>query len=109
MKTTVIQLVNKTESGVDPFGVPTTTEELEDVSGVLVGKPTTDDIVTSTNLYGKRLEYILGIPKGDTHNWVDRDVIIWGARYHTFGFPETGEPENIPLKWGQNVKVERYE
>ena len=109
MKTSVIQLVNKTESGLDPFGVPTTTEELEDVSGVLVGKPTTDDITTSTNLYGKRLEYILGIPKGDTHDWIDRDVIIWGNRYHTFGFPETGEPENIPLKWGQNVKVERYE
>lgn len=109
MKTTVIQLVNKTESGLDPFGVPTTTEELVDVSGVLVGKPTTDDITTSTNLYGKRLEYILGIPKGDTHDWIDRDVIIWGNRYHTFGFPETGEPENIPLKWGQNVKVERYE
>ena len=108
MKGTTIQLVVKTQSGTDPFGVPVYTEELVDVPDVLVGSPTTDDITDSLNLYGKKIEYMLGIPKGDAHNWVDTEVIIWGNRYRTFGYPMTGEQSNIPLRWGQNVRVERY-
>lgn len=108
MKGTTIQLVVNTQFGTDPFGVPIYTEELVDVPDVLVGSPTTDDITDSLNLYGKKIEYILGIPKGDTHNWTDAEVIIWGNRYRTFGYPITGEQANIPLRWGQNVRVERY-
>lgn len=108
MKGTTIQLVVKTQSGTDPFGAPIYTEELVDVPDVLVGSPTTDDITDSLSLYGKKIEYMLGIPKGDTHNWLDTDVIIWGNRYRTFGYPITGEQANIPLRWGQNVRVERY-
>ena len=108
MKGTTIQLVVKTQSGTDPFGAPIYTEELVDVPDVLVGSPTTDDITDSLNLYGKKIEYMLGIPKGDTHNWTDAEVVIWGNRYRTFGYPITGEQANIPLRWGQNVRVERY-
>ena len=108
MKGTTIQLVVKTQSGTDPFGAPIYTEELVDVPDVLVGSPTTDDITDSLNLYGKKIEYMLGIPKGDAHNWTDAEVIIWGNRYRTFGYPMTGEQANIPLRWGQNVRVERY-
>ena len=108
MKGTTIQLVVKTQSGTDPFGAPIYTEELVDVPDVLVGSPTTDDITDSINLYGKKIEYMLGIPKGDAHNWVDTEVVIWGNRYRTFGYPITGEQANIPLRWGQNVRVERY-
>lgn len=108
MKGTTIQLVVKTQSSLDPFGNPIETEELVNVSDVLVGSPTTDDITNSLQLYGKKIEYVLGIPKGDNHNWVDAEVIIWGERFKTFGYPTTGEQENIPLRWGQNVKVEKY-
>ena len=108
MKGTTIQLLVKTQSGTDPFGAPVYTEELVDVPDVLVGNPTTDDITDSLNLYGKKIEYMLGIPKGDAHNWIDTEVIIWGNRYRTFGYPITGEQANIPLRWGQNVRVERY-
>ena len=108
MKGTTIQLVVKTQSGTDPFGAPIYTEELVDVPDVLVGSPTTDDITDSLNLYGKKIEYMIGIPKGDAHNWVDTEVVIWGNRYRTFGYPTTGEQANIPLRWGQNVRVERY-
>lgn len=108
MKGTTIQLVVKTQSGTDPFGAPIYTEELVDVPDVLVGSPTTDDITDSLNLYGKKIEYMLGIPKGDAHNWTDTEVVIWGNRYRTFGYPITGEQANIPLRWGQNVRVERY-
>ena len=89
MKGTTIQLVVEKVTGYDPLGHPITEEELEDVNDVLVGNPSTDDITNSLQLYGKRIDYVIGIPKGDTHNW-------------------TGIQENIPLRWGQNVKVQRY-
>lgn len=109
MKGTTIQLAVKTQTGTDPFGAPIYSTEWVDVPDVLVGSPSTDDITESINLYGKKIIYMLGIPKGDTHDWVDADVKIWGQPYRTFGYPMTGEPENIPLRWGQNVRVERYE
>ena len=108
MKGTTVQLAVDTVTGYDPFGNPITEEEFVDVPDVLVGQPTSDDIVTTTQLYGKRIEYMLGIPKGDTHDWLDKKVIIWGQTYKTFGYPITGEQANIPLRWGQNIKVEKY-
>lgn len=108
MKGTTVQLVSKTETGTDPFGNPIYSEELESVKDVLIGSPTTDDVTNTLNLYGKKIEYVLGIPKGDTHNWVDAEVEFWGKRFRTIGYPTTGEQENIPLRWGQNVKVEKY-
>lgn len=93
---------------VDAFGVPQYTETLVDVNDVLVGQPSTDDINDSINLYGKKCDYVLGIPKGDTHNWVDTFVVIRGERFRTIGFPMRGIDENVPLRWYQNVRVERY-
>lgn len=108
MKGTAVQVVVKTQTGTDPFGAPIYEESLEDVKDVLVGQPTTDDVTSTLELTGKKIAYVLGIPKGDDHIWTDTDVIIWGERFRTIGFPQTGIQENIPLRWGQNVKVERY-
>ena len=108
MKTITVQLVIKTEDGTDPFGAPIETEEIIDVPGCLVGQPSTDDIASTMEMYGKQIAYVVGVPKGDNNVWTDTDVIIWGERFRTIGFPETGIQENIPLSWGKNVKVERY-
>lgn len=108
MRGMTIQIAVKTQTGVDPFGAPVYAETLEDVDDVLVGQPTVDDVTSSISMYGKRCEYKLGIPRGDTHTWEDTDVIIRGQRYHTIGFPERGIDENVPLRWFQNVKVARY-
>ena len=108
MKTITVQLAVKTQSNVDPFGSPIETEELIDVHGCLVGQPTADDITQTMEMYGKKIAYVIGVPKGDTNKWEDTDVVIWGERFHTIGFAETGIQENIPLSWGKNVKVERY-
>lgn len=108
MKGTTIQIVKTTQTGTDPFGKPIYSEQFVDVPDVLVGSPTTDDVTSTLNLYGKKIEYVLGIPKGDTNNWVDAEVVIWGKRFRTIGYPVTGEQANIPLRWGQNVRVERY-
>lgn len=108
MKGMTIQLVVKTPIGYDPFGAPIESEELIDVDDVLVGQPSSDDIVSAIQMYGKTISYVLGIPKGDAHEWTDAEVIIWGDRYRTVGYPETGIQDNIPLRWGKNVKVEQY-
>lgn len=108
MKTITVQLVVKTKEGTDPFGAPIESEEIVDVPGCLVGQPTSDEIAQTLEMYGKQIAYVVGVPKGDENTWFDTDVIIWGERYRTIGYPQTGIQENIPLQWGQNVKVERY-
>ena len=108
MKTITVQLFVKTQSSVDPFGAPIETEELIDVPGCLVGQPSSDEITQTMEMYGKKIAYVVGVPKGDTNTWTDTDVIIWGERFRTVGYPETGIQDNIPLSWGKNVKVERY-
>lgn len=108
MKTTTVQLVVKTVTSLDPYGAPLEGEALIDVEDVLVGLPSADEVTGAMEMYGKKVAYTLGIPKGDAHDWIDTNVYIWGDRYRTIGYPITGEPENIPLRWGKNVMVERY-
>lgn len=110
MRGIIVQLVQKVQTGTDPFGAPIYEEELVDVDDVLVGQPSSDDQTESIALLGKRIDYILGIPTGDDHNWVDTDVIFFGMRFKTVGLPQKGIPDNIPLRWkGGNVKVVHYE
>lgn len=108
MKGTTVSIVVKTQTGTDAFGAPIYEETTEAVADVLVGQPTSQEVTDAMNLHGKMVAFVLGIPKGDTHVWEDTTVIIWGNKYRTIGSPTTGEQANIPLRWGQNVKVERY-
>lgn len=108
MKGTTVQLVVNTTTSYDPMGAPIEQETLIDVADVLVGQPSASEITSAMEMYGKKVAYTLGIPKGDTNKWYDTFVYIWGDRYRTIGFPVTGEQENIPLRWGKNVLVERY-
>lgn len=108
IKGMTVQYVKKTQADTDDFGMPIYAESLEDVDDVLVGQPSTDDITSSVSLYGKVCKYVLGIPRGDDHEWYDTDVMIFGERYRTIGYPQRGIDANIPLRWNRNVKVERY-
>ena len=109
MKGTTVRLAVKTVTGYDPFGAPIETEELVEVDDVLIGQPSSDDVTSATQLHGARVDFVLGIPKGDTHEWRDTFVEFWGKRFRTVGEPATAELENIPLRWGSTIKVERYE
>lgn len=96
------------EDGEDGFKRPTYTESWVSVPNVLVGEPTTTDIIESQELHGKRVAYTLGIPKGDTHDWTNKKVIFWGQTFQTYGDVTQGIEANIPLKWNKKVKVEHF-
>lgn len=107
-----ITLIVKTQTGENAFGEPIYAETEEEVSDVLVGQPTTDDIQNSQVLYGKVVSYTLAIPKGDTHIWEDTEVILpepFAGRYRTIGYPTAGIEENIPLRWNKKVHIERVQ
>ena len=108
-----ITLYDKVQTGTDGFNRPTYTETAVNVDNVLVGQPTSEQAVEVLNVTGKRAAYVLGIPKGDTHDWKDKKV-SWTDAYgnthimRTFGFPITGIEENIPGPWHMKVRCEEY-
>lgn len=104
-----ITLIDKVETGRDDFNSPVYEDKEIKVQDVIVGRPESEDVVNALSLYGKRTEYILGIPKGDTHEWEDREVIILGKRYRTFGHIIEGIEDLVPLRWHKKIRVERYE
>lgn len=109
IKGITVILVNKISDGVDPFGTPIYRDAEIPVDNVLVTPSTTDDMVNQLNLTGKKAVYTLAIPKGDEHDWEDKEVIFFGQRWRTFGFVTQGIEHLIPLDWNKKVMVERYE
>ena len=107
MKGVTVTLHVRTQTGNDSFGNPTFTDSAKTVANVLIGQPTTEEIASSIELYGKKIEYMLGIPKGNTDDWEDTVVEFWGHSYRTFGFTIQGIEENIPTPWHRKVRVER--
>ena len=106
-----IQLLQKTITGYDWANQPIFSLEWVTVDNVLVGEPTTDDITQALDLYGKRIAYVMAIPKGDTHDWVNTKVMLpepFAGVFHTVGIPTAGIEENIPLQWNKKVKIEAY-
>lgn len=111
---TTVKLYVETPADTLPSGEIVYETTPVEVENVLVGEPTTDDIATSTALFSKTLICMLGIPKGDTHDWKDKRVDWTDAygithRLKTFGFPITGIEENIPGPWHMKVRCEAYE
>lgn len=104
-----VKLSVRTQKGIDGFKRPIYETSQEVVENVLVGEPSAEDVVNEINLSGKRIAYVLAIPKGDTHIWENTEVEFWGMTFKTVGIPTQGIDDNIPLKWNKKVKVERYE
>lgn len=77
-----IILYDKEQTGVDEFKRPIYTETAVEVENVLVGEPSSQDVIDTKNLTGKVLAYTLAIPKGDAHTWTNRTVEFWGERFH---------------------------
>src|SRR5690625_1791749 len=109
IKGITVTLINKQEVGRDPFDEPIYKDVPIQVDNVLVSPTSTEDIVSTLELTGKKAVYTLAIPKGDTNNWEDAEVVFFNQRWRTFGFVTEGIEHLIPLDWNKKVMVERYE
>lgn len=101
-----------TQTSTDAFGQPVYTTSTKDISDVLVGEPTTDDITNTLAMYGKKVAYTLAIPKGDENTWENTYVTLpapFSGRYRTIGFVTAGIEANVPTRWNKKVHLERIE
>lgn len=109
IKGITVTLIDRVEIERDPFGHPVYEEKEIKVNNVLVAPTSSDDIINSMELEGKKAVYVLGIPKGDDHNWENREVEFFDQRFKTFGKVTQGIEGLIPLDWNKKVQVEVYE
>lgn len=108
IKGITVVLVDKIEEGLDSFGTSIYEDKEIEVKNVLVARPDSLEIANSLNLYGKKIEYILGIPKDDKNNWEDKEVRFFDKTFRTVGFVEEGIEALVPLSWHKKVRVVRY-
>lgn len=104
-----VVLVEKKQTGTDPFGHPVCEDVELVVDNVLIAPASTEDITNQLNLTGKKVVYTLAIPKGDTNDWSNREVVFFGRRWQTVGLPMEGLDHLIPLDWNRKVQVAAYE
>jgi len=109
IKGITVTLINKVETGKDPFNNPIYEEVPIEVENVLVKPTSSDEVVNQLDLTGKKAEYTLAIPKKDENSWEDSEVFFFGKRWRTIGIPTEGIEHLIPLDWNKKVMVERYE
>lgn len=103
-----IKLINKEKTGEDPFGSPVFSYVEQEVKNVLIAPVSSQEVIDKLTLYGKKAEYTLAIPKGDTHNWEDAEVEFFDQKWKTIGIPLEGIEDLIPGRWNKKVTVERF-
>lgn len=108
MRGMTVLLWEKVLAGYDALNNPVYEERPVAVHDVLVGQPSTDEMTSSLSLYGKKLDYMLGLPKGDEHNWIDADIEFFGKSFHSFGDVIEGIEDNVPTRWHKQVRVQRH-
>lgn len=109
IKGITVILVDHVKTGEDEMGAATYDDVEIQVENVLVSPTEATDIINKVQFYGKKAVYTLGIPKGDIHNWEDREVKFFGKTFRTFGPVVEGIESMVPTAWHKKVTVERYE
>lgn len=110
MRGITVTLYERTQTGTDPLNQPIYTETAVAVDNVLVAPSASIEVLDQTNLDGRKGDYIMAIPKGDTHEWkAGKKVRFFDADWRIVELPEEGIEWLIPLSWNKKVKVERYE
>lgn len=109
IKGMTVTLWTKIQTGTDEFNEPIYEWSSETVDNVLVGNPTPQELLDEKTLTGRSIDYLLGIPKGDTHSWENQIVEFFGHKFLTYGIPQQGIEANVPGPWHQIVKCQRYE
>lgn len=109
IKGITVTLYQTVKTGSDGFGAGIFEEQAAQVEDVLVAPASADDVINSVQLEGKKAVYLLGIPKGDTHEWEDKTIEFFGKKFRSFGPVQEGIEELVPTRWHKKVTVERYE
>ena len=109
---TVPVILYETEiTGEDDFGHEIKQETAVTVDGVVIGQPSSEDILSEINISGKRIAYNLCLPAGDDHDWTNKTVEFYGRKWRTIGTPTQYTDgfmgDNFP--WNKQIKVEAYE
>ena len=75
-----VVLIERTSTGKkDDFNMEVFEEnEPVIIHNVLVGSPTSEEIVDTLNLYAKKIDYVIAVPKGDKHRWENSRVKFFG-------------------------------
>lgn len=109
LKGVTVTLLIKEEGEKDEFNHPTVIENAVEVENVLVSPVSSDDVLNTTSLDGRKIVYTLAIPKGDENAWENANVEFYGRKWRVVGISLMGIEENIPLEWNKKVTVEAYE
>ena len=110
MKGITVTLYERTQTGTDALNHPIYAETAVSIDNVLVAPVSSTELTEIYNLTGRRAEYQMAIPKGDSHEWTaGKRVRFFNEDWRIIGLPEEGVEELIPLSWNKKVKVERYE
>ena len=115
MKGKKVVLINTVKVGTDSLNRPIYEEKETIVENVLYTPGASSDVISSTDLTGKKMVYTLAIPKGDTNDWKNCKVRFLesknmsGMTFKSFGFPMEGIDDLIPGQWNKKVTVELYE
>lgn len=110
MKGITVTLYDRTQTGFDALNAPMYEETATPVDNVLVTPLSSEEVLQTYTLTGRRAVYQMGIPKGDTHEWTaGKKVSFFGNDWRIIGMPEEGIENLIPLSWNKKVKVECYE
>lgn len=109
LKGITVTLYIREQTGTDSLGAPVYEETAVEVENVLVSPASVQEIIDSTNLYGKKAVYNLAIPKEDGNDWENCRVDFFGKSWRVFGAVQMGIDDLIPLSWNKKVQVENYE
>lgn len=110
IKGITVILYDRTKTGTDALNAPIYEETAVPVENVLVTPLSSEEVLQTYTLTGRRAVYQIGIPKGDTHEWTaGKKVSFFGNDWRIIGMPEEGIEDMIPLSWNKKVKVECYE
>ena len=110
MRGMTITLYDRVETGKDALNHPIYTETPVAVDNVLIAPSSVVEVLDPNNLNGRRGDYVMAIPKGDTHDWASgKKVSFLGKDWRIIEMPEEGIEWLIPLAWNKKVRVERYE
>ena len=110
MRGMTITLYDRTQTGTDELNKPIYSETPVLVDNVLIAPSSVVEVLDPNSLNGRRGDYVMAIPKGDTHEWTSgKKVNFLGKDWRIIDMPEEGIEWLIPLSWNKKIRVERYE